>query len=167
MCPRKIAFCYLALNESIHVYVKIWYAALGFLMICSIFRVNRFKCESFHFLFESIHQFLWPCLNQFILCMNRINPLLGILSRFKYLLTRSILHPFFSPSCFVLYGLNRFIKLVDRFTQLLLCENLVLSPLSINSLLLTTPNLLNHLQLFSLGLKNSLFIHSSRLNTFS
>jgi len=62
---------------------------------------------------------------------------------------------------------NRFIHLVNRFNLLFLCKNLVLSPLSINSLLLITPKVLNHLHLFSLGLKNSLLIHSSRLNTFS
>ena len=32
---------------------------------------------------------------------------------------------------------------------------------------LITPKVLNQLQLFSLGLKNSLFINSPRLNTFS
>jgi len=96
----------------------------------------------FIFCLKSIHQTLWPCLNWFIIFMNRINSLLGILSRFKYLLTRSILLLFFSPSCFVLYGLNRFIKWQNRFTQLLLCKNLVLSPLSINSLLLINPNII-------------------------
>jgi len=136
-------------------------------MIRIVLIVNRFMYESFQFMLESIHQSLRPCLNRFILFMNHINLLLGILSRFKYLLTRSILLLFFSPSWFVLYGLNRFIKLLNPFTQLLLCENLVLLPLSINSLLLITLKSLNHLHLFSLGLKNSLLIHSSRLKTFS
>ena len=63
--------------------------------------------------------------------------------------------------------LNRFNCLMNRFTQLLLCKNLALLAFPIYCLFLLTPKLLNHLKLFSLGLKNSLFIHSSRLNTFS
>jgi len=63
--------------------------------------------------------------------------------------------------------LNRFSCLMNRFTLLFLCENYVLFLFTIYNLLLITSTLLNDLQLFSLGLKNSLFIHSSRLNTFS
>jgi len=63
--------------------------------------------------------------------------------------------------------LNRFTHLVNRFTMLFLAEILHLPPHSIHTHFLITLKALNHLQIFSLGLKNSLFIHSSRLNTFS
>jgi hypothetical protein len=82
------------------------------------------------------------------------------LNRFSYTLS------FFIQICVVFCCLNPFTHLVNRFTVLFLCENLVLSPLSINCSYLTTPKVLNHLQLFSLGLKNSKFIHSLRLTLF-
>jgi len=72
----------------------------------------------------------------------------------------------FMCSWVVFCCLNRFTHLVNRFTLLILCENFVLSLLFIYSLLFITLKILNHLQLFSLGLKNSLHIYSSRLNTF-
>jgi len=63
--------------------------------------------------------------------------------------------------------LNRFKHLVNRFNLLNLCENWVFSSLTIYTLLSSFPKLLNHLHLFSLGLKNLLLIHSPRSNTFS
>jgi hypothetical protein len=76
----------------------------------------------------------------------------------------------FHNSCFsglFFCCLNRFKHLVNRFTLLFLCENWVFSSFTLYTLFFTTSRLLNHLRLFSLGLKNSLFIHSLRLNIFS
>jgi len=85
-------------------------------------------------------------LNWFKLCLNRIN------------------HHSLSD----LYSccLNWFTHLVNRFTMLFLAKFFHFTPYSIYTHFLTTPKILNHLHIFSLGLKNSLFIHSSGLNTF-
>ena len=131
--------------------------------------IDSYLPESIHtcidsFQFESSHQTLWLTLNRFIRRLTRINlhlRLTWIDSHMHWIVSS------FMQLCVVFCCLNRFTHLVNRFTLLCLCEKSVLSPLSINSLLLITPNSLNHLHLFFLGLKNSLFIHSSRLNTFS
>jgi len=125
--------------------------------------MNRFMMFTNRLMFESYHLFLSRIikLSESI----QINPesiqtfiwAAWIISHFTWL--ASIFSIFLYVWAYPSWCLN-------RFTQLFLCENLALLASPIYCLLPLTPKSLNHLQLFSLGLKNSLFILSSRLNTF-
>jgi hypothetical protein len=107
---------------------------------------NSLTCtESIHLKVESYHSSSWAYLN-----------------RFTHALNRFILHAFLG--CLLLCeSIHSFSESID---QVVFVQNFALITLTIYSLLHTFTNLLNHLHLFSLGLKNALFIHSSRLNTF-
>jgi len=126
--------------------------------------LNRIRCESIH---HSLNRIIKPS------DLHWINSTKGWIASFFILGSLELIHiciESYHYSCvFDLYFccLNRFTHLVNQFTMLFLCENLLLSLLTIYSLLLITLKWLNHLQLFSIGLKNSLHINSSRLNTFS
>jgi len=132
--------------ESIHIYL------------------NRFMNESSLFCLRRLKKLHDLHLNRFIRNLNCINLHLGFtwIDSIVYCIVSSFMLLWSVFCC-----LNRFKHLVNRFNLLILCKNWVFSPLTIYTLLSTTPKLSNHLHLFSLGLKTSLFIHSSRLNTFS
>jgi len=113
---------------------------------------------------ESYHEIFLTCFVSIQIILNRINLHPGIYESIQTLLDtyQSSLSPALSFS-----GLNQFIHLLNRFTQLFLDEKLHLLSFSVYTHSLITPKTLNHLHIFPLGLQNSLFIHSSRLNTFS
>jgi len=149
-------------SESTHHNLNRFNKASDFMWIDSHLSESIHMCIV-SFLRESSHKTLWLASNRFTRSLNRFNLPLGTFESTQIYLESY--HPsYFSSLSFCC--LNRFKHLVNRFNLLFLCENLVLSPFLINSLLIT-PKALNHLHLFSLGLKNSLLIHSSRLNTFS
>jgi len=136
------------------------------LTLCESFHyiLNRFTLELCHIFLNRILKTFWHTFNRFILIGIVSIFILGILNRFKLCLNRINHH---CSSGLYSCCLNRFTHLVNWFTLLILAEFLHLPPKSIYTHSLITPKLLSHLHLFSLGLKNSLFIHSSRLQTFS
>jgi len=126
--------------------------------------LNRFTPESSHFNLNHILKTLWLTLNRFILIWIISIFILGILNRFKFCLNLINHH---CSSNLYSWCLNQFTHLVNRYTWLFLDENFHLHSFSIYNHSLITPKVLNLLHLFTLGLKNSLIIHSSRLNIFS
>ena len=104
------------------------------------FSQNSLTCaESNHLKGESYHSSSWAYLNQF-----------------TYALNHFILHALLG--CPFAVWINSLIWWIHSLCWLLL---------TIYTILIITHNSLNHFQLFSLGIKNSLHINSSRLNTFS
>lgn len=93
---------------------------------------------------------------------------LGNLNRFKYLLTCINPHSIFLGWACVFSVSESIHYFIESIQSVALVRKLCpFFPYYIYTPLSTTSKLLNHLHLFSLGLKNSLLIHSSRLNTFS
>jgi len=129
--------------------------------------LNQFSCESYHILHESIHQNLWLSLNRFIQDMNRINQLSRSFESFHFSLDSYHSSSQFYFLMFCLIWFKSIHSVINLIHSVVFVRKFSLITLLYNILLLITPNLLNHLQLFSLGLKNSLFIHSSILNSFS
>ena len=120
--------------------------------------------ESIQIMLNRIMKTLWLWLNRFIRIWIVSIFTREHINRFKRCMMCINLH---SSSWLLFNCLNRFTHLANRFTMLFLAKNFHLPPFSIYKHFLITPKPLNHLHLFSLGLKNSLFKHSSRLSTFS
>jgi len=111
-------------------------------------------------MYELYHQSFWLSMNRFITSWIVSTFILGIFESFQNLFdTHHSSYPFAFFS-FVFYGMNRFTQLVNRVTQLFLCENLHLPLLSIYSHFLITPKSLNHLQVATiLSRTQKLFVH--------
>ena len=120
---------------------------------------NRITSEWIYHILNRIIKYFWLALNRFIkgwiASFFILDPLESI-----HICTESY------QSSWV-FGLSY--RCLNRFTMLFLAEILHLPPFYIytHTHFLITPKLLNHSHIFSLGLKNSLFINSSRLNTFT
>jgi len=127
--------------------------------------IDSYPLESIHtwvvsFVIESSHKTFWFALEP----IHKHFELIHLHSLFTWI--DSYMHwivSVFLLLCSVFDCLNRF----KHLTSVDLVRKLSLFCFTIYTLFPTTPKSLNHLHLFSIGLKNSFLIHSSRLNTFS